>query len=100
MTFTDPEKFEFRAPFHLKQEADLLKVEVSGLKGRIRNRVASEEELDDEYDVPEENDDTDGLIAEELMAEDDLEAVLSTPVQIAANGASTSDGSAESPVEV
>ena len=106
LVFTDLARFECRLPFHLKNEAGLMKVEVSGLKSRKsqdgegssssgrkgRKNLADDNVVDDEGDcpAPEEDEEIDGLTAEEFMAIEELDADLAAPE----GGAATTDDDA------
>ncbi|KAG0617799.1 hypothetical protein M758_4G015600 [Ceratodon purpureus] len=95
MEFTDIASFCFRVPFHVKNEANLLKVEVSGAKSRKsmgadreatpgytrkrgkKGKHSSDDDDDDDLiddepdeDVPEENDE--GVTAEEMLAGEEV----------------------------
>lgn len=104
MEFTDIAPFCFRVPFHVKNEANLLKVEVSGAKSRKsmgadreatpgytrkrgkKGKHSSDDDddlIDDEpdEDVPEENDD--GVTAEEMLAGEEVIAAMNGDLEVA-----------------
>lgn len=115
--FTSLAKFEFRVPFHVKHEANLLKVEVFGVKSRKsmeadrgppsdkkrKGKQRSDDDddhTDDEADFggPEGNQ-ADGLDVEELMAGEDLvaqefETEVNDAEALSEAGTSSGDGTA------
>lgn len=111
MIFTDIQPFCFRVPFHLKNEANLLKVETSGAKSRKSMGADREatpgyvpprkkgkkrrDSSDDEDDLMDDMVD-DGVTAEEMLGGDEvMEAMngdsegaelLETPPGVNGNG--------------
>jgi hypothetical protein len=113
LEFTDITPFCFRVPFHVKNEANMLKVEVSGAKSRKsmgadrettagykrrrgkKGKYSSDDDddlIDDEpdEDVPDENDD--GATAEELLAGEEVAATMNGDLEGGAQSVTPPDG--------
>nr|XP_024370051.1 uncharacterized protein LOC112279643 isoform X2 [Physcomitrium patens] len=97
---SDIQPFCFRVPFHIKNEANLLKVEVSGVKSRqsmkadrettagYKRRKQGQGESDDDDDLDDvdnnspEDVNADGTTAEEMLAEDEAIEVMNGGLEV------------------